>query len=79
MTTTGASETTTRRYLTRSDVARLLEVSPATIARWTRAGKLPFVLTLGGQRRYPRERITELMREGAQPHAEPLARERSRP
>ena len=37
-----------RRYLTRTDVARLLDVSPATVARWTRQGKLPFILTLGG-------------------------------
>ncbi len=50
-----------RRLLTRADVARLLEVSPATVARWSREGKLPFVRTLGGQRRYLRERIAELV------------------
>ena len=51
-----------RRYLTRTDVSRLLDVSPATVARWTRQGKLPFVLTLGGQRRYARKDIRELVR-----------------
>lgn len=51
-----------RRYLTRSEVARLFEVSPATVARWTREGKLPFVLTLGGQRRYVRAEILNLLR-----------------
>jgi excisionase family DNA binding protein len=51
-----------RRYLTRTEVARLLDVSPATVARWTRQGKLRFVLTLGGQRRYARREILEVAR-----------------
>lgn len=50
-----------RRYLTRSEVARLFEVSPATVARWTREGKLPYVLTPGGQRRYVRDQIADLL------------------
>lgn len=62
MRTKRASGPAGRRYLTRAAVARLLEVSPATVARWTREGKLPFVLTLGGQRRYRHERIVELVR-----------------
>ena len=61
MVTTGAREAT-RQYLTRSDVARLFEVSPATVARWTREGKLPFILTLGGQRRYLQAQISDLVR-----------------
>lgn len=48
-------------YLTRAGVARLFGVSPATVARWTRQGKLPFVLTLGGQRRYARDQIVDLL------------------
>lgn len=51
-----------RRYLTRADVARLLDVSPATVARWARQGKLPFVLTLGGHRCYTRPEILQLVR-----------------
>ncbi|MBI4589327.1 MAG: helix-turn-helix domain-containing protein [Candidatus Rokubacteria bacterium] len=62
MITTGARGAIPRRYLTRSDVARLFEVSPATVARWTREGRLPFILTLGGQRRYLREQVMNLMR-----------------
>jgi len=61
MVTMRASGASGRRYLTRAVVARLFEVSPATVARWTREGKLPYILTLGGQRRYPRERIVELL------------------
>jgi excisionase family DNA binding protein len=44
-----------KAYLSRSEVARLFHVSPITVARWADQGKLPFELTLGGQRRYPRE------------------------
>jgi excisionase family DNA binding protein len=58
---TGARGTVVRQYLTRSEVARLFEVSPATVARWTREGKLPFVLTLGGQRRYVRDQVMDLL------------------
>lgn len=62
MITTRTSEVASRRYLTRGDVARLFEVSPGTVARWAREGKLPFVLTLGGQRRYLRDEIVDLVR-----------------
>ena len=62
MVTTGARGATQRQYLTRSEVARVFEVSPATVARWTREGKLPFILTLGGQRRYLVEQISDLVR-----------------
>lgn len=62
MITTSAREVMPRQYLTRSEVAKLFEVSPATVARWTREGKLSFILTLGGQRRYDRDDIRELLR-----------------
>jgi excisionase family DNA binding protein len=71
MVTTGAQRASGRRYLTRAAVARLFEVSPATVARWTREGKLPFVLTLGGQRRYLRDRIDELIRRSGEQESKP--------
>ena len=40
------------RYLTRADVARRLAVSPNTVSRWAREGKLPCQMTLGGHRRF---------------------------
>jgi excisionase family DNA binding protein len=61
MVITGTRGMVVRRYLTRSEVARLFEVSPATVARWTREGKLPYVLTPGGQRRYVRDQIADLL------------------
>jgi excisionase family DNA binding protein len=47
-------------YLLASEAAVLLHVSPKTIARWAKEGKLPFTMTLGGHRRYPEARIREL-------------------
>jgi excisionase family DNA binding protein len=47
-------------YLTTAEVAELLQVSPKTITRWAREGKLPHSRTVGGHRRYPREDIRDL-------------------
>jgi excisionase family DNA binding protein len=41
-------------------VAALLHVSPKTISRWAKDGKLPFLRTLGGHRRFPEREIREL-------------------
>ena len=40
-------------YLLPAEVAELLSVSPKTVSRWAKEGKLPFMKTLGGHRRYP--------------------------
>lgn len=53
-------ETEERRFLTRMEVASLFDVSPHTVYRWTREGRLPYILTPGGRRRYPREEINRL-------------------
>jgi len=58
-----------KRYLSRLEVAMLFEVSPHTVYRWTREGRLPFVLTPGGRRRYPREEIQRLAATWLQVHA----------
>jgi excisionase family DNA binding protein len=42
------------------EVADLLHVSPKTVSRWTKEGKLPFLKTLGGHRRYPEAEIRDL-------------------
>jgi excisionase family DNA binding protein len=54
-------ERTARQVLSRSEVARLFEVSPATVARWAKQGKLPYRMTLGGRRRFPREEILTIL------------------
>jgi excisionase family DNA binding protein len=48
-------------YLRTAEVAALLQVSPKTVARWAKEGKLPFMRTLGGHRRYPEVKIRELL------------------
>ena len=48
-------------YLLPAEVADLLWVSPKTVSRWAKEGKLPFMKTLGGHRRYPEAQIRELV------------------
>ena len=50
-------------YLTTAEVAEILHVSPKTVTRWAREGKLPHSRTLGGHRRYPSEAIRRLATE----------------
>ena len=44
-------------------MAGILHVSPKTAARWAKDGKLPFLKTLGGHRRYPEADIRQLANE----------------
>jgi excisionase family DNA binding protein len=48
-------------YLRAAEVADILHVSPKTVSRWAKEGKLPFMKTLGGHRRYPEAEIRELV------------------
>ncbi len=49
-------------YLRAAEAAALLHVSPKTVSRWAKEGKLPHVVTLGGHRRFPRKEIERLVR-----------------
>lgn len=49
------------RYLRSAEVARMLQVSPKTVARWAKEGKLPYMATLGGHRRYPATAVDRLI------------------
>ncbi len=53
----------TRDYLTPNQVADLLHVSPVTVRHWASRGKLPFVVTPGGHRRFPRAEVERLARQ----------------
>jgi excisionase family DNA binding protein len=46
--------------LTTSEVSRLLGVSPNTVTRWAREGRLPCRLTLGGHHRFERAVIEQI-------------------
>ncbi|HEX9712214.1 MAG TPA: helix-turn-helix domain-containing protein [Actinomycetota bacterium] len=48
------------RYLRTSEVALTLQVSPKTVSRWAKEGRLPYLATLGGHRRFPASAIEEL-------------------
>jgi excisionase family DNA binding protein len=56
----GKAATTTSSYLHTVEVADILHVSPKTVSRWAKEGKLPFLRTLGGHRRYPAAEIRQL-------------------
>jgi excisionase family DNA binding protein len=47
-------------YLLPSEVAEVLQVSPKTVTRWAKEGKLASRRTLGGHRRYARADIESL-------------------
>ena len=47
-------------FLTPSEVSTLLGVSPNTVTRWAREGRLPCQVTLGGHHRFDRELVEQL-------------------
>ena len=47
--------------LTPAEVAALFRVSPKTVTRWARAGKLTAMRTLGGHRRFKASEVRELL------------------
>jgi excisionase family DNA binding protein len=51
----------TATYLRSAEAAAILQVSPKTITRWAKHGRLPYQRTLGGHRRYPEPVIRELL------------------
>ena len=55
-----APEMVVTEFLTRSEVSKLLGVSPNTVTRWAREGRLPCQVTLGGHHRFDRELVQQL-------------------
>ena len=55
-----ATEVVGTEFLTRSEVSKLLGVSPNTVTRWAREGRLPCQVTLGGHHRFDRELVEQL-------------------
>jgi excisionase family DNA binding protein len=47
--------------LTPGEVAQLFRVDPKTVTRWAVSGKLPYITTLGGHRRYRESEIRAIM------------------
>jgi excisionase family DNA binding protein len=61
------STPTKPRYLRTAQVAELLSVSPKTVSRWAQEGRLPYLRTLGGHRRYPDAEIRALLQRLSEP------------
>ena len=57
---TASTEVVGTEFLTRSEVSRLLGVSPNTVTRWAREGRLSCQVTLGGHHRFERELVEQL-------------------
>lgn len=55
------SDAAEKRFLSRKDVSQIFEVSPHTVTRWAKAGKLPCVLSPTGRRRYLRIDVMRLL------------------
>jgi excisionase family DNA binding protein len=47
-------------YIRTAQAAKILRVSPKTVSRWAKEGRLPHVVTLGGHRRFPAAAIRQL-------------------
>jgi excisionase family DNA binding protein len=61
-------------WMSRAEVARVLQVAPVTIGRWASQGKLPYSLTLGGRRRFRRQDIAPIARRLGQASIAPAER-----
>jgi excisionase family DNA binding protein len=57
------SEMSGTQFLTRSEVSKLLGVSPNTVTRWAREGRLACLVTLGGHHRFDREVVEQLRKQ----------------
>jgi excisionase family DNA binding protein len=58
-------------FLSRAEVSRLLGVSPNTVTRWAREGRIACQVTLGGHHRFERTMVEDLqqrLRREASPH-----------
>jgi len=56
-----------RELLTPSEVASMFRVNPKTVTRWARAGRISYIKTLGGHRRFKASEIQRLLSESGQP------------
>lgn len=67
----GAPEWVETTLLRSGEVAALFQVSRRTVIEWARAGKLPFITTPGGHRRYPAAEVRALLERASTPSGTP--------
>jgi excisionase family DNA binding protein len=58
----GAGEVASDELLTPAEAARRLGVTPNTVTRWSRAGKISAIQTIGGHRRYRTSEVERVLR-----------------
>jgi len=56
----------TPELLTPSEVAAMFRVNPKTVTRWARAGRISYIKTLGGHRRFRADEIEQLLADANQ-------------
>jgi excisionase family DNA binding protein len=61
-----ANSNETEELLTPSEVAALFRVNPKTVIRWARAGRISYIKTLGGHRRFKASEIRRLLADAQQ-------------
>lgn len=49
------------RLLLPREVAELFRVNPKTVTRWAKTGRLPYIETIGGQKRYRESVVMKLL------------------
>ena len=59
--TTMQNDAAEEALLTPAEVAAMFRVSPKTVTRWARAGKLTAMRTLGGHRRFRASEVREFL------------------
>jgi excisionase family DNA binding protein len=52
------------RLMTPGEVAVLFRVDPKTVTRWAEAGRLPYIKTPGGHRRFRESHVRALLQRG---------------
>ena len=57
-------------FLWPREVAPLVGVTPKVVSQWARRGRIASVMTIGGQRRYPRGEVVKLLAELDHPDPE---------
>jgi len=67
-----------RDYYTTTEAAKLLSVSPDTVLKWVRAGKISSYLTPGGHARIPKEAVAQLLPNGHRINATPQNQDKVR-
>ena len=57
-------------FITVGEVARRFKVTSKTVVRWCNDGKLPYIVTLGGHRRFNSDAIDKIVDSLDRPMAE---------